>query len=55
MYITIGCDERLSKYILKDNMNNYAKAYDFKLIFSEFLQEGIFNVDGQKWFVIHIQ
>lgn len=44
-------DERNVKHVLKDNFGNYPKGFHFKTRFQGLLGDGIFNSDGDEWFV----
>lgn len=43
-------DPKNLQHMLKDNFSNYVKGRVFSEPFTDLLGEGIFNVDGQKWF-----
>lgn len=42
-------DPRCVEYVLKDNFSNYVKGEYFEEMLREFLGEGIFNTNGDKW------
>ena len=39
------------KHILKENFRNYEKGEPFRIRLHDFLGSGIFNADGDQWFV----
>lgn len=43
-------DPKNLKHFLKDNFSNYVKGKPFSEPFGDVLGDGIFNVDGQKWY-----
>eukprot|EP01102_Stenamoeba_stenopodia_P018914 TRINITY_DN7017_c0_g1_i1.p1 TRINITY_DN7017_c0_g1~~TRINITY_DN7017_c0_g1_i1.p1 ORF type:complete len:519 (-),score=124.62 TRINITY_DN7017_c0_g1_i1:363-1919(-) len=45
----VVADPRCVEYILKDNFSNYVKGEYFEEMLREFLGEGIFNTNGEKW------
>jgi len=47
----ITASPRNIEHILKTNFNNYIKGADFTSRAHDFLGDGIFNIDGEKWYV----
>jgi len=43
------CDPRDVEYMLKTNQQNFEQGYFRRVLFTDFLGDGIFNVDGHKW------
>ena len=48
VYINTSSPENV-EYILKTNFKNYIKGDGMKSKLKDFLGDGIFNVDGDKW------
>jgi 12-hydroxyjasmonoyl-L-amino acid 12-hydroxylase / fatty acid hydroxylase len=49
LHNTITADPINVEHMLKTNFNNYPKGKPFSAILGDFLGQGIFNVDGDRW------